>query len=31
MLVERKQILDEDESIGYIESIFKSDNILKTT
>lgn len=31
MLVERKKILNEDGSIGYIESIFKSDNILKTT
>jgi hypothetical protein len=31
MLVERKEVKNEDESIGYIESIFKSDNILKTT
>lgn len=31
MLVERKEILNEDKSIGYIESIFKSENILKTT
>jgi len=31
MLVERKEILNEDNSIGYIESVFKSDNILKTT
>lgn len=31
MLVERKEILNEDKSIGYIESVFKSDNILKTT
>ena len=31
MLVERKEINKEDGSIGYIESIFKSDNILKTT
>lgn len=31
MLVERKEVLNEDSSIGYIESIFKSDNILKTT
>ena len=31
MLIERKEILNEDGSIGYIESVFKSDNILKTT
>lgn len=31
MLVERKEVLKEDESLGYIESVFKSDNILKTT
>jgi len=31
MLVERKEIKNEDNSIGYIESVFKSDNILKTT
>jgi len=31
MLVERKEILNENGSLGYIESIFKSDNILKTT
>lgn len=31
MLVERKEILNEDGSIGYVESVFKSDNILKTT
>jgi hypothetical protein len=31
MLVERKEINKEDGSTGYIESIFKSDNILKTT
>jgi len=31
MLVERKEVLNEDKSIGYIESVFKSDNILKTT
>jgi hypothetical protein len=31
MLVESKQILNEDGSVGYIEAIFKSDNILKTT
>jgi len=31
MLVERKEINNEDGSIGYIESVFKSENILKTT
>ena len=31
MLIERKEILNEDGSIGYVESLFKSDNILKTT
>lgn len=31
MLVERKEILNEDGSLGYIEAIFESDNILKTT
>lgn len=31
MLVERKEILNEDKSIGYIEAIFNSDNVLKTT
>jgi len=31
MLVERKEINNEDGSLGYIESVFKSDNILKTT
>jgi len=31
MIVERKEILNEDKSIGYIESVFKSENILKTT
>jgi len=31
MLVERKEIRVDDGEIGYIESIFKSDNILKTT
>lgn len=31
MLVERKVILNEDKSIGYIEAIFDSDNILKIT
>jgi hypothetical protein len=31
MLVERKEIRVDDGEIGYIESVFKSDNILKTT
>lgn len=31
MLVERKEILNDDSSIGYVESVFNSDNILKTT
>jgi len=31
MLVEHKQILDKDGSVGYIEAIFNSDNVLKTT
>lgn len=31
MLVERKEVKKEDGNIGYIESVFKSDNILKTT
>jgi hypothetical protein len=31
MLVERKEYKEEDGSIGYIESIFKSDNVLKST
>jgi hypothetical protein len=31
MLVEHKEVLNEDESIGYIEAVFKSDNVLKTT
>lgn len=31
MLVERKEILNEDKSIGYIEAVFSSDNVLKTT
>jgi len=30
MLVERKEVLNEDQSLGYVESVFKSDNILKT-
>lgn len=31
MIVERKEIKNDDGSIGYVESIFKSSNILKTT
>jgi hypothetical protein len=31
MLVERKEFNEKDGSIGYIESVFNSDNILKTT
>ena len=31
MLVERKEVQKEDDTIGYIESVFKSENILKTT
>ena len=31
MLIERKEILNEDKSTGYIESVFNSDNVLKTT
>lgn len=31
MLVERKEILNEDGSIGYVEAVFDSDNILKIT
>jgi len=31
MLIERKEILNEDSSIGYIESVFESDNVLKST
>jgi hypothetical protein len=31
MLVERKEVLNEDGSLGYVESVFKSENILKTT
>ena len=29
MLVSRKEVLNEDGSVGYIESVFKSENILK--
>lgn len=31
MLVERKVVKNDDDSVGYIESVFKSSNILKTT
>lgn len=31
MLVERKEVLKEDGSIGYVESVFKSENILQIT
>ncbi|MFW6246632.1 MAG: KTSC domain-containing protein [bacterium] len=31
MLVERKEHKEEDGSLGYVESVFKSSNILKTT
>jgi len=31
MLVERKEVLNEDGSVGYVETIFESGNILKTT
>jgi hypothetical protein len=31
MSIERKEVLNEDQSIGYIESVFNSDNVLKTT
>ena len=31
MLVEHKEYKEEDGSIGYVESIFKSDNVLKST
>lgn len=31
MLIERKEVLNEDKSIGYIEAVFNSDNVLKTT
>jgi len=31
MLVEHKQILNKDGSVGYIEAVFNSDNVLKTT
>jgi hypothetical protein len=31
MLVESKQILNKDGNVGYVEAIFESDNVLKTT
>lgn len=31
MLVERKEVLKEDKTVGYIEAVFSSGNILKTT
>ena len=31
MLVEQKKFQDTDGTVGYIESIFKSDNVLKST
>ncbi len=31
MLVKRDEVLNEDGSLGYIESVFKSENILKIT
>jgi len=31
MLVEQKKFEDTDGSVGYVESIFKSDNVLKST
>lgn len=31
MIVDKKEILNEDGSIGYVELLIKSDNILKTT
>jgi len=31
MLVERKEFQEKDGSLGYIESVFNSDNVLKTT
>lgn len=31
MLVEHKEFADTDGSVGYVESVFKSDNVLKTT
>jgi len=31
MLVERKEVLDEAGGVGYIECVYESDNVLKTT
>lgn len=31
MLVKSKEVLNKDGSVGYVEAIFESDNILKTT
>jgi len=31
MLVEHKEFQEKDGSVGYIESVFNSDNVLKTT
>jgi len=31
MLVDKKEIMDTDGSVGYVESVYRSDNILKTT
>ena len=31
MLVERKEFKEKDGSVGYVESVFNSDNVLKTT
>ena len=31
MLIEKKEIFDEDQTLGYIESVFNSGNVLKTT
>jgi len=31
MLVKRNEYLDTDGTLGYIESVFNSDNVLKTT
>jgi hypothetical protein len=31
MLAEHKEFQDKDGSVGYCESVFKSDNVLKTT
>lgn len=31
MLIERKEFKEKDGTLGYIESVFNSDNVLKTT